>query len=52
MKMLTLLTCATFLTSCTYSVTLVHTDGTASDVVDTDQKSDAKVDPTLTIPLM
>ncbi len=23
-----------FLTGCTYSITLVHTDGTASDVVD------------------
>lgn len=37
------------LTSCTLSFTNIDTHGTASDVIDEDQKADAKVDPTLNI---
>lgn len=36
--------------SCTVSVTIVHTEGTASDVVDEDQKTDADIEPQLNIP--
>lgn len=32
------------LSSCTYSITLVHTEGTATDVVDTSQTPTADVD--------
>ncbi len=39
------------LTSCTLSFTNVMTDGTASDVVDSDPHTDAKVDSKLTVPL-
>ena len=38
------------LTSCTLSFQNVMTSGTASDIVDSDPKTDAQVDPTLTIP--
>lgn len=36
--------------SCTYTVSLVHTQGEASDVIDETSSASAKVDPTLTIP--
>ena len=36
--------------SCTYSITQVHTQGEATDVVDNNQKADADVSPNLTIP--
>lgn len=39
------------LTSCTYSITMVHTEGTASDVVDEDQKADANVSPNVSLPI-
>ena len=39
------------LTACTFSVNQIHVDGTASDVVDENQKADANVSPTLSIPL-
>lgn len=32
--------CLLLMTSCTYSITLVHTEGTASDVVDETQRAD------------
>lgn len=38
------------LTSCTYTITMVHTEGTASDVVDETSTSTPTVSPTLTIP--
>lgn len=38
------------LTSCTYTITLVHTEGVADDVVDTTSANEPKVDPTITIP--
>lgn len=39
------------LTSCTLSFTNVHTVGTATDVVDSDPHTDAKVDSKLSIPV-
>jgi len=38
------------LTGCTYSVTLVHTEGTASDVVDETQRADPDVSAQVDIP--
>ena len=35
---------STMLQSCTYSVTIVHTQGTASDVVDEEQTPSADID--------
>ncbi len=40
-----------FLTGCTYSITQVHTQGTATDVVDEDQKADPVVSTSVTVPL-
>ena len=39
------------LSSCTYSITMVHTEGTASDVVEEDQKASPVVSPTVTVPV-
>jgi hypothetical protein len=39
-----------FLTSCTYSITMVHTEGSASDVVD--ETATATGTPTVEIPLI
>lgn len=36
--------------SCTYNVSLVHTEGSASDIIDTDQRADPKTDLDLSIP--
>jgi hypothetical protein len=38
------------LTSCTFSVNLVHTEGSASDVVDENQRADPDVNTSLEIP--
>lgn len=35
------------LSSCTYSINMVHTEGLASDVVDENQKADANVEPNI-----
>ena len=37
--------------SCTYSITMVHTEGAASDVIDENQRADPTVSPTLTVPV-
>lgn len=37
-------------TSCTYSITMVHTEGSASDVVDEEQAAQPDISPNLTIP--
>lgn len=53
MKMycLALLSCLTLIvSSCTYSITMVHTEGTASDVVDETQTSQPNVKADLNIP--
>lgn len=40
-----------FLTGCTYSITQVHTEGMASDVVDEEQRADPDVSPNISVPL-
>jgi hypothetical protein len=39
------------LSSCTYSITQVHTEGTATDVVDEQQKPSTSLSPTISIPI-
>lgn len=39
------------LSSCTYSINMVHTQGIADDVVDENQKADADIKPNLNIPV-
>jgi len=36
--------------SCTYSINLAHTQGSASDLIDENQKADADIKPNLSIP--
>lgn len=38
------------LIGCTYSITMVHTEGTASDVVDETTTPSTSINPTVTIP--
>jgi hypothetical protein len=38
-----------FMQSCTYNVSMVHSEGTSSDAIDTDQKTDPEI--TTTIPI-
>ena len=53
MKFLVIVVAALLLaTACTISVTTVHTQGVASDVVDEDQKADADVSPDISIPAL
>ncbi len=40
------------LSGCTYSVTLAHTEGQATDLIDENQKADADVKPNLNIPAL
>lgn len=39
------------LTGCTYSINMVHTEGSASDVVDETQSAHPNIVPTLNIPV-
>ena len=48
---LLIITACMLLTACNYSVTLAHTEGTTSDLIDQDEKADANVSPSFTIPL-
>lgn len=41
---------STLLTGCTYSINMVHTEGSASDVVDEDQSPSTSISPTVSIP--
>lgn len=50
MKALIQLLACLALSSCTISVTTIHTQGQASDVVDEDQKADAQVSPDISLP--
>jgi hypothetical protein len=50
MKYLPTLLILLFLTSCTYTITLVHTEGQATDVVDDTNTPTATVTPTVNIP--
>jgi len=38
------------LSSCTYTISMVHTQGQASDVIDETSSASAKVDPVVNIP--
>lgn len=40
-----------FTYGCTFSITMVHTEGSASDVVDTEQRADPDVKADLSIPI-
>ena len=40
-----------FLSSCTYTISMVHTEGTASDVIDDTSTPTANISPTLNIPV-
>lgn len=51
MKRLALLLMALFMTSCTYNVSMVHTEGQASDVIDETSANTPTVSPTVSIPL-
>lgn len=42
----------TCIQSCTYSITMVHTEGSASDIVDSEQDANANIKPVLTVPLV
>lgn len=42
---------STLLTSCTYSIILTDTHGTATDVVDSDPKNEVEADPNLNVPV-
>lgn len=42
--------CMTCLQACTYSINMVHSEGTTSDVIDENQRADPTVSPTITIP--
>jgi len=37
--------------SCTYNISMVHTEGTASDVIDTEQEARPETDANLNIPV-
>lgn len=39
------------LSACTYSITMVHTEGSASDVVDETQTSTPEVNASLSLPI-
>lgn len=41
-----------FLIACTYSINMVHTQGSASDVVDENQTPSADVRPNITLPAL
>lgn len=47
---ITLISIFAFLSSCTYSITMVHTEGQASDVVDETQTPSTTLTPTVSIP--
>ncbi len=49
--MLGMLVMLIYMSGCTYSINLVHTDGSAQDVIDEMQKADPTVSPTLSLPL-
>ena len=38
------------LTSCTYNISMVHTEGSASDVIDDTQSAAPNISPTISIP--
>jgi hypothetical protein len=51
MKKIMLLLAMLALSGCTYSITMVHTEGTASDVVDDTDTPTSTISPNINIPL-
>lgn len=49
MKLLTI-GLALILTSCTYNISMAHTEGTATDVIDDTQSNEPNVSPVVSIP--
>lgn len=41
-----------FLQSCTYSITMAHTEGSATDLIDETQTNTPDVSPTVTLPIV
>lgn len=39
------------LTGCTYSVNLIHSSGTATDMIDEDQRADPTVNTNISLPI-
>jgi hypothetical protein len=50
MNKFVLLALACLMTSCTYNISMVHTEGTASDVIDETSANTPTVSPTISIP--
>lgn len=50
MKFLTIPICAMIFSACTYNVSMVHTEGTASDVIDETTSNEPNVSPNISIP--
>lgn len=48
MKKIAFLIMTCFLASCTYSVSMAHTEGTATDTIDDTQSNTPNVSPTIT----
>ncbi len=40
------------LQSCTYSINMIHSEGSASDMVDENQTATPNVSPTITVPMI
>ena len=51
MKRIALLLAALFMTSCTYNVSMAHTEGTATDTIQDTQTDTPTVSPQFSIPL-
>ncbi len=50
LALIAIIVCGLILNSCTYSINLAHTEGTATDLIDENQKADADIKPNLNIP--
>lgn len=48
--LLNLLSLAFIFNACTYNVSMVHTEGEATDVIDSNQSAEPDISPTLSIP--
>lgn len=50
MKLLMMVICV-LMTGCTYNISMAHTEGTATDVIDDTQSNEPNVSPTVTVPV-
>ena len=50
MKYLVCFFTAFMMSACTYNVSMAHTEGTATDVVDSNQSAEGEVSPNLELP--